>query len=333
MINLGDFRGFKMSSSKAVEKIKEYSKLLFIGLALFLAFPASAGAVVQSVFLYKLSDFTGVIPCDWTRVAVDWERNETYVLYQNIIRVFNESGMEIYRFGDDLALGQINDVAVDGEGNILLLSYANINGTPKGAVSLCNYRGELRSKIEWKNFPPDFSNYSPSSMVYRDGLLYFMSGTGMSVVVTDANGNFRKGYDLFPLLGIEEKKRGSVEITGFSVDDRGNILFTVAVLFKAYVLSPDGKLASFGRPGGAPGLFNVVAGIAADSKGNYLVADKLKSAVMVFDSNFNFLTQFGYRSARPGSLIVPYDIAIDRKDRIYISQAHKQGVSVFKLAD
>ena len=169
-------------------------------------------------------------------------------------------------------------------------------------------------------------------MIYKEGDLYFMSWMEMRVVVTDSDGNFKKGYDLISLLDLEEKNRGNMEVTGFSVDNRGNILFTVAVLFKAYILSPDGQVTSFGKAGGAPGRFNVVAGIAADSKGNYLVADKLKSAVMVFDSKFNFVTQFGYRGLKPGNLIVPDDIVIDKQDRIFVTQAMKRGVSVFKLS-
>jgi streptogramin lyase len=75
-----------------------------------------------------------------------------------------------------------------------------------------------------------------------------------------------------------------------------------------------------------------VAGIASDSRGNLFVADKLKSAIMVFDKEFNFLTEFGYRGLKPGNLIVPDDVAIDRRDRVYVSQARKRGVSVFAIA-
>jgi len=155
---------------------------------------------------------------------------------------------------------------------------------------------------------------------------------GMRVLITDSDGNFKRSYDLIPLLELKEKDRGNVEVTGFSVDDRGNILFTVAVLFKAYILSPDGKLNMFGKAGGAPGRFNIVAGIVSDSRGNFLVADKLKSAVMVFDSKFNFVTQFGSRGLKPGNLISPTEIAIDKQDRIFVTQAMKKGVSVFKIS-
>ena len=298
---------------------------------ILLALSGQALAMVKGNYIYSLSNFTGTIPYDWARVSVDKARNEVYVLYQNVIRVFNENGMEIYRFGEDLDLGHILDVAIDRDGDILLLSYTMVNGEPKGSISRCDYRGEPISKIEWKNLPPEYSDFLPNRMVYKNGDLYFISLMGLKVVITDSDGNFKKGYDLFSLLELEEKDRGNVEVSGFSVDDRGNILFTVAVLFKAYVLSPDGKLSMFGKPGGAPGRFNVVAGIVADSKGNFLIADKLKSAIIVFDNKFNFLTQFGYRGFKPGNLIVPDDIAIDRQDRIFVTQARKRGVSVFKL--
>lgn len=290
----------------------------------------SLGAVKVS-YMYKLSDFTGTIPYDDTRVSVDDERNEIYVLYQSVIRVFNESGMEVYRFGEDLDVGRILDVAVERDGNILLLSYMDLNGEAKRLISRCDYRGEPMSKIDLNNLPPDLADFFPNRMIYKNGDLYFVSLMGMRVLVTDSDGNFKKSYDLIPLLELQEKDRGNVEVTGFSVDARGNILFTVAVLFKAYILSPDGNLSMFGKPGGAPGRFNIVAGIVVDSKGNYLICDKLKSAVMVFDNKFNFVTQFGYRGLKPGNLIIPADIAIDKQDRIFVTQAMKRGVSVFKL--
>jgi hypothetical protein len=287
----------------------------------------SVQAAVKGAFIYSLSNFTGVIPYNWSRVVADKERNEIYVLYQNMVRVFNEFGMEIYRFGDDLDLGQIADVAVDQKGDVLLLSYKE----SKGSIIQCNYRGEPKSEIELRNLPPEFSGFAPNRMVCQNGDLYLVSLSGLSVVIVNQEGHFKKGYDLFTLLELEEKDRGNVELIGFSVDKEGNILMTIPVLFRACVLSPGGKMNWFGKPGSIPGRFNLVAGIARDSKGNYVVVDKLKSAIMVFDKNFKFLTQFSSRGYKPGYLIAPDDIAIDNDDRIYVTQVARRGVSVFKL--
>jgi hypothetical protein len=56
--------------------------------------------------------------------------------------------------------------------------------------------------------------------------------------------------------------RGNKDISGFTVDKDGNILITIPVMFRVYAISPDGQVSYFGKPGGAPGRFNIVAGIA-----------------------------------------------------------------------
>jgi len=305
--------------------------LILSALMILIGYSSSTHAAVMGSFVYKLSDFTGTIPYSWSRVVADKERNEIYVLYQNTIRVFNESGMEIYRFGDDLDLGQIVDVAVDKNGDIFLLAFKQSGGEIKGEIVHCNFRGEPKSTMELNNMPSEFSNFFPNRMVYQDGNFYLASLMGLNVVVADHQGKFKKGYDLFSLLELEEKERGNVEMIGFSVDREGNILFTVPALFRACILSPDGKLNWFGRAGSASGRFNIIAGIVRDSKGNYLVVDKLKCAVMVFDQNFKFITQFSERGYKPGYLVAPDDIAIDNGDRVYVTQVVRKGVSVFRL--
>jgi hypothetical protein len=287
-------------------------------------------AEVGGSFLYTLSNFTGPIRYSTPRIALDSERNEVSVLYQNSIRVFNDSGMEIYRFGEDLDIGHIVDVASDRDGNILLLAYAP---PPESTCRIvrCNFRGEPRGTTVVSNLPKQFDPFAPQRMIYHNGQLYLANMLDLKIVIADLDGNFKQGLDLFPLVGLQEKDRGNVEMSGFTVADDGSILFTIPVLFSAYRLYPDGKLDYFGKPGGAPGRFNIVGGIALDSKGNYLVADKLKCTVMVFDKNFNFVTQFGFRGPGPGNLIIPEDLVIDKSDRVYVTQNGRRGVSVFKM--
>ena len=292
----------------------------------FVSAPAES-QTVRGSFLYTLAGFTGPVRDNFSRVISDRERNEVYVLFQNTVRIFNESGMEIYRFGDDLDLGQILDIAVDRDGDIFLLTYRD----SRSVIVRCNYRGEPKSTVEFKNFPDQFSDFIPSRMIYRQGSFYLVSPLAMRLAITDRDGDFKKGYDLIPLFELDEKDRGNVEISGFSVDSGGNIVVTVPVLFRAFVVSPDGLATWFGKPGGGPGRFNIAAGVVRDSKGNYLVVDRLKGSVLVFNKNFEFLTQFGVRGYKPGELIFPDDIAIDNRDRIYVTQMGKRGVSVYAL--
>lgn len=284
---------------------------------------------LKASFLYTLSNFTGPIPCSWVNLSVDREKSEIYVVdsRRGDVRVFNEKGMEVYRFGDDESLGTILDLAVDRDGSIFVLS----RGNPQHSIIRCDYRGEPMSRVEIKNLPSGFSVFSPDRIVYREGRLYLADRDAMRVAVTGINGLLEEAYDIAALLEIEEKKRDDVDIVGFGVDGEGNILFTIPVLFKAFMLSPDGEITGFGDPGSSPGKFNIVGGIARDDMGYYYVTDTLRSVVMIFDKDLNFQTEFGYRGYRRDNLLSPKNLALDASGRLYVSQLKDRGVSVFRI--
>lgn len=303
--------------------------LLVAGL---LAVSASAAAAdIRASYLYSLSDFYGLVPYSWTRVVLDNSSAETYVLFQNNIRVFNGTGMEVYQFGDDIDVGLIVDVAIDEKANIFLLAKRG-EGT---SILRCNFRGEPKETIEIRGLPESLKQFVPYRMVYRKGTFYLASLSSMQIVVTGRNGDYIDSFDIKQMLELSEgerKKSEELDMVGFNVDGEGNMLFTIPVLFKVFRLTPDHKLSSFGQPGSIPGRFGIVAGVAGDNRGNYLVVDKLKSVVMVFDKNFTFLTEFGRRGVNPDNLIVPDEITVDQSDKVYVTQARRRGVSVFRLA-
>lgn len=287
-------------------------------------------AGIEATYLYNLSNFNGRVPSFWAQIDVDEETNEIYVADTRggDIRIFNDQGMEIFRFGDDGSLGSILDVAVEPNGDILVLSRTITRHT---AIIRCNFKGEPLTTIDLKNLPADFSEFAPDSMILRHAQLYLMDKTSLRLAVTDLDGNFKTGYDIAALSNIAEDKRYSSEIGGFSVDRDGNMLFTVPVLFRALKLTPDGKVSGFGRPGSAPGRFGVIGGIVADDQGYYYVADRLKSVVLIFDKDFTFQTEFGYRGRKPQNLIGPRNLGLDQNGRLYVSQLSNRGVSVFKI--
>ena len=292
-------------------------------------FRIDGAAAVETSFLYSLSDFNGPVRPNWAIMTVDEKRNEIYVVdpRERDISIFNDAGMEVYRFGDDGSLGVILDIAVKPNGNILVLSKRQF----QSSIIVCNFRGEPLSELALKHLPQEFQRFSPDHMVYRPGHLYLADSISMRVAVTDENGLFEKGYDLAKLIGLKEKERIETEIGGFSVDWQGNLLFTVPVLFTAYKLTPDGKVFGFGSPGSAPGKFGVVGGIVADRKGNFYIADRLKSVVLIFNKDFEFQKEFGYRGLSRDNLIGPLNLVLDTKGRLYVSQLRSKGVSVFKI--
>ena len=177
-------------------------------------------AQVRASYQYTLSNFGGRLPYDWVRLHVDQERGETYVLYGNQVRIFSASGMEVFGFGDDLNLGQLIDVAVDRNGDIILLSYKH----PNTLVTRCTFRGVPIAPIEITNLP-DGTDFSPNRMVYRNGQFYFASLSAASVIITSGDGKFRERISFLPMVDAEDKQKTGAEMSGFAVDPDGNIFF------------------------------------------------------------------------------------------------------------
>jgi hypothetical protein len=307
------------------------SLTLFIGTSICLAALASpaAAVTVDAAYLYTLSDFTGDIPFSGGTLFVDKSRNEIYVLSNNLVSIFNNTGLQVYRFGENRNLGRIVDLAVDLDGSMLILSY-NESGDSYEIIR-CNYRGDPKERLMITGLPSAFDAFRPNHLNYEGGQIYLADGNKLLVAIIDTNGTVRRTFDLKKNLELEEKDKENSMIDGFSVDRDGSMLFTMPMLFAAYRVTLDGAVSSFGKPGSIPGNFGVVSSIIVDNRGNYLVSDKLKCVVNVFDKNFKFLMEFGSRGRGQGQLIIPQQLAIDSNDRVYVIQEGNRGVSVFSM--
>lgn len=323
-----------------------YRSLLLLATAVLLwSSAAAAGELTSADYLYRLSTFTGTAALGaWPRLTVDASTNEIYVLTDGEISIFNQRGMEIYRFArsvDEQAEGPtIIDLAVKKDGAMILITQSYRGGRLNTEVVAANYRGEPVSPFVLKDLPPGLSGFRPLRVIACDGLLYFANLSEMKILVVGEDGSFRQHYDIQELLRnkVDERKgKGKLpqevelEVNDFSVDREGNILFAVPVVGDAFRLSPDLRLDRISTRGSGPGKFGIPAAVVADGKGNYLVSDMLRSVVMVFDRNFAYRGAFGGRHAGPDALAVPRNLVIDANNRLYVSQTEKMGVSVFQL--
>lgn len=312
---------------------KPTNTLFLLTLAAAILMPAAYGTAqageFKAEYLYNLSNFTGTIPYNWVGLFCDSQNKEVYVVNtaDHSVRIFNDHGMEVYSFGDDEALGDVEGVARTEDGDLLLLSYT----AGRYSVIHANFRGEPTSKVELKGLPKGLSsNFYPNGIMYRAGHIYLVDKNSMKVLVAGRDGSFEKLYDLGQILGMDEKKRADTGIAGFSMDDKGDMLFTIPSIFAAYVVSPDRKVRSFGTRGSSPGKFNIVGGIARDEKGDYYVVDTLRGVVMVFNKAFKFQSEFGYWGIGPGNLISPMEVAVSN-DKVYVTQSMRRGVSVYQV--
>lgn len=324
---------------------------MVIVFSLFFVAVSSSGSAAQlsASYDYNLANFSGPIPYMLATLAQDNVRNEVYVMdpKKKDIRIFGETGMEIFRFGDEGEFAWAKDLAVDDTGNIYFLNTSYKHGTDRIMITRCNFRGEQQSEFAIQGIPKEYSGLSPIYMGIAREKIYLADPIRLSIIVADLEGNFVKGYNVqqtVDTLGEEEvarkKEKGmlvdqsemTTDMTGFNVDSRGNVYFTIASIFAAFRLSPDGELGSWGKSGSTPGSFGVASGIAADDMGYIYVTDRLRCVVIVFNKNFKFITEFGFRGSRASNLIVPSEIVVARDGRLYVAQAANRGVSVFTVS-
>lgn len=290
-------------------------------------------------YMFNLSDLHGDVASSGAFLAYDPALDEIYVSDApgRGFRVYNRAGIQVDFIGASDELGSMYRLAVMEGGDLVILS--NLP-TGEWAVFHCDYRGTLIERVAIKEIPADFDNFRPGEIDYQNGKIYLADGVHLRVLVIDLQGAKVAAYDLAKLvtgeidpsdLGPNGFEREENSLHGFSVDRKGNLLFTIPTMFKAFVFSPSGQLRAFGIKGGQPGRFNIVAGIAADEEGRFYVADSLRSAIMVFDKDFKFQLEFGGRGFGPGKLIAPTDIRVGN-GKVFVSQMRNRGVSVFGLS-
>lgn len=131
---------------------------------------------------------------------------------------------------------------------------------------------------------------------------------------------------------VDGQDIGMGEIVAPFVDKEGNLYFLDMESERVVKLDPDGKLLmTFGEHGSGEGQFNfqpvttplygdVVYGgdLVVDQKGNIYVADGSNYRVQVFDAQGRYVRQWGKQGQGEGEFQVPWTIAIDGQDNIYV---------------
>jgi hypothetical protein len=279
-------------------------------------------------FLHSLTSMTGPLTTSGASVAFDPRSKELLVVAEGLVHVFNPSGVLVHRFGQDDDLRRIRAVtALDAaSGDYAVLA----DGESGPELVRCDYRGTRLGAIALENVPAEVGPFAPDSVAFVGGRLYLGDESHRRVVVIDVTGRYERWFDLERAIGTGTEK-GYVEpsVRGLQVDPRGNILFVVPPLFRAFVVAPDGSVRSFGTKGDTPGRFNVVVAITSDDLGRIYVVDVLRCAISVWDPELRFVEQFGFRGFGPGGLVTPGSI-VAGDGKVFVSQGRDRGVSVFQ---
>lgn len=298
--------------------------------------PAAASEPPSVAFSFVLSDFSGPVRAGEARVVADPEHREVYVAEAREVHVFNEFGMKVYGFQTGTELGPLVDLAILPDGSLLVLAYdpAAPADTPRCLLSHRDFRGRALQTRALSGVPASFSGFHPNRLFLQGDRLLLLSTNQLLAAAATREGEIFQTFDLGPLLGSSEDDRADVQISGAGMDASGNLALSVAVLFRVFVISPEGKVvASWGKSGSAVGSFGNVGGVDIDEKGRTYVVDRIRKVVLVFDGDEKrtFLREFGGDPREQGALVMPSGIVLDGAGRAFVTQVGRGGVSVFQI--
>jgi DNA-binding beta-propeller fold protein YncE len=116
---------------------------------------------------------------------------------------------------------------------------------------------------------------------------------------------------------------------GSAIDLEGNLLVVVeSDDYRIMKFDSDGNfLKGWGRSGIGEGEFSYIPGVSydaleVDAQGNIFVTDSGNNRVQKFDSDGNFVTQWGSNGIGEGKLFRPLGVAVDIEGYVYVTDSN-----------
>ena len=121
---------------------------------------------------------------------------------------------------------------------------------------------------------------------------------------------------------------------GLSFSNDGLLMVADTHYYRVLFYTTEGELIEErtigGENGRGPGQFGFVTDAVQDSQGNYYVAEYGDfDRIQKFDSNGNYLFEWGGHGEEPGSFLRPQGLTIDEQDRIWVADASNHRIQVF----
>ena len=122
---------------------------------------------------------------------------------------------------------------------------------------------------------------------------------------------------------------------GVALDSSNNVYVADAEIHGVEKFDSSGNyLTQWGGEGSGDGQFSSPGylgpvGLAVDSSNNVYVADLSNDRIEEFDSNGNYLTQWGGYGSGNGQFILPAGVAVDSSNNIYVTDSRNYRVQKF----
>ena len=243
-------------------------------------------------------------------VVAEWEGHHG-------VSVFSPSGKKLRSFGTPgSGPGQVlrpREVAVDGEGNILLADCENHriqSFTPEG-LFLTSVGTEGSGHLQFS---------CPTGIAFN--------ATNNKVYVTDTDNHriqvLNSELTFSSIFGKSGSGKGQFEDPwGIACDSTGKVYVADSYNDRIQVFTAGGEfLHMFGRRGQGRGELNYPVGVAIDTSGMVYVSEVCNDRVSVFTSEGQVLTSFGRPGVGPGEFDHPYGITVDNSGVVYVCDKH-----------
>jgi sugar lactone lactonase YvrE len=189
------------------------------------------------------------------------------------IVIFDQDGVEIYRFGSPSELGRPTGLCWDDFGHRLL-----IVDTVGGRILAYSAGGEFMSQGGLSGEKPGEFNFPTNVTTSVDGRVFVTDSLNFRVQILSEN--------LQPILnfGIAGDGPGTFsKAKGIALDSEGHIYVVDAMFDNVQVFDQQGQLLlTFGNSGGGYGGFSLPAGIFIDRFDRIYVSDQGNSRIQVF---------------------------------------------------
>ena len=252
------------------------------------------------------------------------QRGEVVVTEDNSVSVFSPSGKKLRSFSSvGSGLRQLKfpwGVAVDGEGNILVVDTYNHR------IQKFTASGQFLCAVGTKGEGP-LQFHNPMYIAFNaiNNKIYVTDDQNFRVQVLNSDLTFSNTF------GKKSSGRGQFNgMRGIACDSIGSVYVVDTYNHRIQVFTADGKfLRMFGKHGTGRGELGTPLGIAIDSSDVVYVSEFRNHRVSVFTSKGQFVFSFGEGGVGPGEFKFPYGVAVDDSGVVYVCDYDNNHIQVF----